>query len=205
VPKKNRAKPAKKRRHKKHGGPRIIDMRAQLDDVGGRPTKYRPEFARVAEHLSIAGATDVEIARACGVDVRTLYRWKAQLPGFRQSIQGAKQLPSDRVERSLYHRAVGYEHDHDEIRANGSAVTVIKTVKHYPPETAAARLWLHNQESGRWHPRNEPPPPPPPSEAAKTDLEELTDDELDARLERIDAARRAAAGELEPKKKRARK
>lgn len=201
MPSKNRAKKAKKKPRRYYGGPRVIDVRAQLDDVGGRPTKYVPEFARVASQMAIAGSTDAEIARACGCHVATLYRWKAQIPEFREAIQGAKQLPSDRVERSLYHRAVGYEHDHDEIRAAGDKVVVIKTVKHYPPDTSAARLWLHNQDSGRWHPRNEPPPAPP-SEAAKSDLEELTDEELDARLERIDNARKAAAS---PPKKKARK
>lgn len=209
VPQKRAAK--KKRSARKpspkrdvRGRPRIIDLRDY--STGGRPTKYLPEYARIAGTMASTGSTDAEIARALGCAVSTLYRWKAEIPEFRESIAGAKQIPSGRVERCLYHRAVGYEHDHDEIRADGKHVTVVKTVKHYPPETSAMRLWLHNQESGRWHPRNEPPPPPPPTEAAKTDLEELTDTELDARLDRIDVARKlAAADAAPPAKKKARK
>lgn len=153
--------------------------------------------------MAASGATDTEIARALGCHVATLYRWKAEIPGFREAISGAKQIPISRVERSLYHRAVGYEHDHDEIRANGSKVTVVKTVKHYPPETAAARLWLNNVDPLHWRPRRDPEPPAP-SEAAR-DVEELTDEDIDARLARIQANREAKAAALPAPKKRARK
>lgn len=205
MPKNNarKAKP-KPKPHRKPGGPRIIDLRqlGRIDDTAGRPTKYRPEFARVAEYMAGGGSTDAEIARALGVAPATLYRWKAEIPEFRESIAGAKQIPITRVERSLYHRAVGYEHDHDEIRANGKAVTVVKTVKHYPPDTSAARLWLNNVAPERWRPRRDPEPPAP-SEVAASPAEELTDEEIDAKLSRIEANRQARAG-VTPKK-RARK
>lgn len=209
MPKKNARKARTKAKpRRKPGGPRIIDLRqlGQLDDVGGRPTKYRPDYARIAEQMAANGSTDAEIARAFGIAPATLYRWKADIPEFRESIAGAKQIPIARVERSLYHRAVGYEHDHDEIRANGKAVTVVKTVKHYPPDTSAARLWLNNVAPERWRPRRDPEPPPP-SEATSSPAEELTDEEIDVKLARIEAnrqARAAAAAGVRPKK-RARK
>lgn len=165
----------------------------------GRPTKYVPEFARVAETMASAGSTDAEIARACNCAVSTLYRWKAEIPEFRESIKGAKQIPIGRVERSLFSRAVGYEHETDKIFHDGGDVTIVKTVERYPPDTAAARLWLLNTDPERWRDRHE----------VKTEIddlrkteEELTDTEIDEKLAVL-AARRAArakAAKAKPKK-----
>ena len=182
-----RQPPARKR--EASARPRIVDLRDYCSV--GRPTKYVPEFSRVAETMAAAGATDVEVAQACGVTVRTLYRWKAGIPSFRHAISGAKQIAIVRVERSLYHRAVGYEHEHYKILSISGKITVVKTVKRYPPETSAARLWLQNADPLHWRPRGNPDRPKPVEPA--TDVEELTDNEIDARLARVEANRQARA------------
>lgn len=191
----------KPRKPREPARPRIIDLR-DYSSVG-RPTKYVPEFARVASTMASGGATDEEIARALGCAVSTLYRWKAEIPEFREAIGGAKQIPITRVERSLYHRSVGYSHEHDEIRANGNKVTIVKTTKHYPPDVGAARLWLNNVDPLHWRPRRDPEPPKPTDEGR--DVEELTDADIARRLARIAAEREATAAPTPPAKKRARK
>lgn len=48
----------------------------------GRPSKFKPEFIEQAEKLCKLGATDLEMADFFEVDVRTLYRWKADNESF---------------------------------------------------------------------------------------------------------------------------
>lgn len=116
----------------------------------GRPSGYRPEFDRIAESMAKLGATDIEIADAIGVDVRTLYRWKAQFPGFCQAVKVGKDVADDRVERSLFARANGYEHDEVDIRVIGGDIVQTPVRKFYPPDTTAAIFWLKNRRPAEW-------------------------------------------------------
>lgn len=117
---------------------------------GGRPTKYLPEFVEQAKKLCKLSATDMEIADFFGVNKATLNRWKAEHPEFRASIKTAKAEADARVERSLFERAVGYEHEEVDIRSVGSKLVKTPIRKYYPPDTAAAAFWLKNRAPDRW-------------------------------------------------------
>ena len=116
----------------------------------GRPTKYKPEYVAQAEKLCALGATDIEIADFFEVDVRTLYRWKGEYEGFCQSIKAGKDIADERVERSLFSRANGYEHDEVDIRVVGGELVQTPIRKFYPPDTAAAIFWLKNRRPAEW-------------------------------------------------------
>ncbi len=118
--------------------------------AAGRPTKYRPEFVATARKLSELGATDIEIADALSINIVTLYRWKASFPEFCKSIQTAKEVADERVERSLYARATGYSHPDTDIRVVDGQIVQTEIRKHYPPDTAAAFIWLKNRRGDRW-------------------------------------------------------
>lgn len=45
---------------------------------GGRPTKYRPEYAEQAEKLAKLGATDFQVADFFGAHLATIHRWAAR-------------------------------------------------------------------------------------------------------------------------------
>jgi hypothetical protein len=100
-----------------------------------RPTKYKDEFAKVAESMAKLGATDIEIADALGIEVRTLYRWKAENKAFCQAVRVGKEVADARIERSLYARANGYEHDEVDIRVVGHQIIQTPIRKFYPPDT----------------------------------------------------------------------
>ena len=72
---------------------------------------FRPEFVDQVRQLCQLGATDVEVARFFQVDPSTIYLWRIQHPEFSESMKIGKALPDDRVGRSLYQRAYGYEVD----------------------------------------------------------------------------------------------
>ena len=117
-----------------------------------RPSKYKPEFAKQAEKLCLLGATDQELADFFEVEVRTVYRWKGQFPEFCQALRSGKEQADDRVERSLYQQAVGYEQDEVKIfMPSGAEEPVYAPYRaKVAPNVTAAIFWLKNRRSQEW-------------------------------------------------------
>jgi hypothetical protein len=167
---------------------RILDARP----VGGRPSPYVSEYAHIASVMCSTGATDLELAQAFGVTTRTITTWKARHPEFLLAIGEAKKLPNDRVERALYHRAIGYSHEATKIVTNGSQIVAVNYIEHVPPETQAARLWLLNRDPTSWRDKQEVA-----VERVERHEQDMTDDELVARLNELrDMRRKILEGEL---------
>lgn len=118
----------------------------------GRPSKYLPEYAEQARKLCLLGATDQEIADFFEVDVRTVYRWKAEHDEFCQSLKAGKEVADERVERSLYQKAIGYEQDEVKIfmPAGAEGPVYAPYRAKIAPDTTAAIFWLKNRRSGEW-------------------------------------------------------
>lgn len=116
----------------------------------GRPSGYKPEYAEAARAMCERGATDIEIADALEVDVRTIYRWKNQFDDFCQALRSAKDVADNRVERSLFERATGYERDEVDIRVVNGEIVQTPVRKFYPPDTTAAIFWLKNRNPEKW-------------------------------------------------------
>jgi hypothetical protein len=122
-----------------------------------RTSTYEAAYCETAFTLASQGATDIEIADALGVHVATYYRWKAEHEAFREATKAGKEAADDRVEASLYHRAVGYSHDAVKIfmPANATEPVVASYREHYPPDTSAASLWLRNRRPDKWRDKQE--------------------------------------------------
>jgi hypothetical protein len=118
----------------------------------GRPSKYDPAFVKQAEKLCALGATDAEMADFFEVSIVTFNAWKAQHPDFLKSLKDAKGIADNRVERSLYQRAVGFAHDAVKIfmPANAAAPVYAPYREQFPPDTAAAIFWLKNRRKEQW-------------------------------------------------------
>lgn len=115
-----------------------------------RPSKYKAEFVKQAEKLCRLGATDIEVADFFEVNVATINRWKSEHPAFCASLKVGKDEADSRVERSLFARANGYEHDEVHISNYQGAVTLTPIRKIYPPDTVAAIFWLKNRKPKEW-------------------------------------------------------
>ena len=118
----------------------------------GRPSKYKPEFAETARKVCALGATDQEIADVLDVEVRTIYRWKHEHDAFCQALKTGKDVADERVERSLFQRAIGYEQDEVKIfmPANASAPVYAEFRAKIAPDTTAAIFWLKNRRPDQW-------------------------------------------------------
>lgn len=118
----------------------------------GRPSLYKPEFAEQAKKLCVLGATDQEVADFFEIDVRTVYRWKHDHDEFCQALKAGKDVADERVERSLYQRAIGYEQDEVKIFMPGGADQPVYAPfrAKISPDTTACIFWLKNRRRGEW-------------------------------------------------------
>ena len=103
------------------------------------------------------GATDQEIADFFEVDVRTVYRWKHDHEEFCQALKAGKDVADERVERSLYQRAIGYEQDEVKIfmPANAPEPVYAPFRAKIAPDVTAAIFWLKNRRSAEWRDKQE--------------------------------------------------
>lgn len=125
--------------------------------TAGRPTKYKAEYAEQARKLCLLGATDAELASFFEVDVRTIHRWKIESDKFCHSIRVGKETADERVERSLYQKAIGYEQEEVKIfmPANRDEPVYAPFTAKIAPDTTAAIFWLKNRRPAEWRDKQE--------------------------------------------------
>lgn len=121
----------------------------------GRPSDYKIEYSDLAKRLCMLDLTDSELAAAMDVSEQTINTWKKKYPAFLESIKKGKLIADADVAAKLFHRATGYEHPEDDIRAVDGRIVITPTTKHYPPDTAAAIFWLKNRQRDKWRDKQE--------------------------------------------------
>ncbi len=125
-----------------------------MADVG-RPTDYREEFNEQAYKFALLGATDEQISDFFGICVATLNLWKHKHHKFIESIKKGKLNADAQVAEALYHRAKGYKHPDVHVSNFQGEITLTPLTKYYPPDTAAAFIWLKNRQGKTWKDRKD--------------------------------------------------
>lgn len=134
-----------------------LDKKNAKKSKGGQPTKYEEKTARQAGKLcSRYGYTDKQLADFFEVAEQTINNWKKKFPEFFESLKDSKAIADDRVEKSLYERALGYSCPDHKVFNNGGEPLVVPITKNYPPDTTAAIFWLKNRRPARWRDNPEP-------------------------------------------------
>lgn len=144
----------------------------------GRPSKYKPEFAKQAYKLCLLGADDKRIADFFGVGDATISRWKNEHDAFREALKEGKEEADSVIASSLYHRAKGYSHQSVKIFNDQGKPLEVPYIEHYPPDTTAAIFWLKNRQPRYWRDKQE-------LEHSGNIGREITDEELDARIRKL--------------------
>jgi hypothetical protein len=134
---------------KKRGAP-LGNKRGLGNRGGGRKTIYSPRMAVIARKACERGMTDNEIANLLGIGLATLYRWKIDYPAFARVFKLGKAAADDRVERSLYSRAIGYDYIAEKATMTRHGQKTMRYRQHIPPDTAAAVWYLKNRRPDRW-------------------------------------------------------
>ncbi len=119
-------------------------------NYGGRPTVWEDRNITIAQSLASLGATDLEIAQAFEVSIRTIHRWKLEYPEFREALELGKDAADKRVETSLFQRATGYSFDSEKIVVIEGEAQRVEIIEHVPPDTKAAMWWLQNRKPDAW-------------------------------------------------------
>lgn len=120
-----------------------------------RPTDFKPEYVELVENYCLLGAIDDELAAFFDVSTQTLNAWKKAHPEFLDAMARGKHMADAKVARKLFHRACGYEHPEDDIRAVNGEIVITPMVKHYPPDTTAGMFWLKNRQRDKWKDKHE--------------------------------------------------
>jgi len=122
----------------------------------GAPTKYEQAFDEQAYKLCLLGHTDAELATFFEVTETTINNWKITHPSFFESIKRGKDIADSNVATRLYQRAMGYEHEGEELKVvslgqgEGSEVQKVPIKVIYPPDATSAIFWLKNRQPKKW-------------------------------------------------------
>ena len=125
----------------------------------GNPTSYRPAYAKTAYEMCQNGATDAEIADFFRISTTTFYAWQHRHPEFLEAIKIGKAPADDRVERSVFQRAVGYEYTEEQAiklrKKEGEVIEIVKVRKFNPGDPVSAFFWLKNRRKDVWRDKHE--------------------------------------------------
>lgn len=121
----------------------------------GRPSIYDPRNLTQVTKYALLGLNDDEIANLFGVSHMTFQRWKKDVDGFLLALDDGRDKADAEIAHSLYHRAKGYSHDAVKIFLPAANIVnpepepvIVNYIEHYPPDTAAARIWMYNRRRG---------------------------------------------------------
>lgn len=125
---------------------------------GGAPSKYQPEYVDQARRLAQIGATNPEMAAFFEVAVSTFHLWRNVHPEFNEAVKIGKAPADDRVERSLYERATGYDYTEEvAIKVRDGVgkdaterVEVVQVQKHVPADPTCIIYWTTNRRPEEW-------------------------------------------------------
>ena len=110
-------------------------------------SKWDPDFVEIARSLARKGATDEDLAKRFGINVRTVDKWKVKYGQFGQAIKEGRDRSLPEVENALYRSATGFEYDEEAVTKDGDVVTVRKYSK---PNITAQIFILCNRERRHW-------------------------------------------------------
>lgn len=121
----------------------------------GRPSLYKPEYAKQAYKLCQMGATDIELARFFEVSPETIYQWANVYEEFAESKKVGKAACDNRVERSLYQKAIGFTREAEKVVIIDDVPVKVKYEEYVPPSDTAMIFWLKNRRRHEWRDRHE--------------------------------------------------
>jgi len=148
---KPKRKPAKKRLDSPEELLALINAKALTTN---QPL-FKSEYVEQARLAYRKGWTDQEVAELFGVSKQTIQNWVLASPEFARIRKDGKAAADERVMRSLYERALGYEIPVEKIFCKDGVVTRVMTREHIPASVSAGKYWLGNRDPNRWKDRQE--------------------------------------------------
>ena len=101
------------------------------------------------------GATDTELAKFFEISHETLYQWSNVYEEFAESRKVGKAACDDRVERSLYQKALGFTREAEKVVLIDDVPVKVRYEEYVPPSDTAMIFWLKNRRKDQWRDRHE--------------------------------------------------
>ena len=116
----------------------------------GRPAKLDSINLNKIKKLVLSGWDDAQVSDFFGFTPQTFCNYKLKHQKFFESLKEWKKEADQKVERSLYERALGYSHSAVKMFVIGGKVVTQEYVEHYPPSEVACIFWLKNRQPQAW-------------------------------------------------------
>lgn len=129
---------------------KTVDKKVDGKRKVGRPTKWKDENISLATKFSRLGATNEILAKCFEVSIFTIDEWLRKKPEFSSAVKKGRIESDAKVAERLYNRACGYHHLETVVTSHNGEITKTDITKHYPPDTAAAFIWLKNRRPDIW-------------------------------------------------------
>lgn len=126
----------------------------------------REAILNIAREMGRQALTTHEIAQQFDISTVQLAVWQAEDPVFAQALSMGRDVADARVERALYHKALGYSYPSEEIKMvnvertreidgvevveKTQEVLRVPTITHVPPDNTAMIFWLKNRKPDTW-------------------------------------------------------
>lgn len=154
---KSTKKPPTKAKKPKKPSKRVATVvaKAQAETVPekrgrGRPTDYKPEYAKQVFKFCLLGAKDKEIADLFGVTTQTINNWKHDFPEFFDALVKGKEKADAEIAHSLYKKAKGYTYKTERMVGKGEDRKVVTVKVHVPPDASSQQFWMRNRRRQDW-------------------------------------------------------
>jgi hypothetical protein len=128
----------------------LTDLNLPISGLYLLASPSTPVAGSTASAWSSAAWKSVEVADILGIGLATLYRWKLDHPAFLRVFKLGKAEADNRVERSLYSRAIGYDYIAEKPSMTRQGQKTMRYRKHIPPDTTAALWYLKNRRPEQW-------------------------------------------------------
>lgn len=125
-----------------------------LKKKAGRPSNFGKVNPEAVKLMAQRGFTDIEMCKCLHVSEKTWNLWKVKNQDFYEALSNWKAKADESVERSLYERAIGYEHPEEKIFCYEGEVIKADTVHKYAPDVTACIFWLKNRKPKEWRDRS---------------------------------------------------
>jgi len=133
-----------------------VKKKSKKKNVGGRPTKYKPEYLAVMYKVTELGGTDKDVIAAIGCGERTLNTWKKKYPEVSAALKQGKEFANHEIKTALFQVAKGFKCDDTKFATFEGQITDERKIKrHYPPNVRAIQFWLINRDRENWKPTSE--------------------------------------------------
>lgn len=103
----------------------------------GRPSKYDPSFAGIAQAMAAAGAPEYVIAAHLEISPTTMWSWKAEHPEFLKALALGKEVIDHALRATMIQRALGYSYETQKAFQTGVVVTITETL---PPSESMLKF-----------------------------------------------------------------